>query len=157
MMVAMSTHENSDAAAWGRRLSTAVVMFHEAVGQRLGISGTDQRALALIAHKAPLTAGALAQLTGLTPGAVTGLVDRLERAGYVRRGPDPQDRRRVLIAPAPGEHHDLADVFAELGRDMAACMEKYDERELAVIADYVATTIDVLERRTRELGAAPPG
>jgi DNA-binding MarR family transcriptional regulator len=139
-----------DAAEWGRRLSTAVVMFHEAVGQRLGLSAADQRALALIGRESPLTAGRLAELTGLTPGAVTGLVDRLQGAGHVRRVPDPADRRRVLVSPVAGPPVD-AEAFAELGRDMAAVMATYDARERAVIADYVQKTIDVLERQTRRL------
>jgi DNA-binding MarR family transcriptional regulator len=145
--------EISDPAQWGRRLSAAVVMFHEAVGARLGLSAVDQRALALVRVEAPLTAGRLAQLTGLSPGAVTGLVDRLERAGHVRRGADPSDRRRVLISPVPDSRLEPGDAFAELGRDMATVVAKYDERELAVIADYVKNTIDVLERQTRRLGA----
>src|SRR5699024_4194273 len=62
-------------------LSTAVVLFHEAIAQRLGLSAADLKALGLIMRDGPLTAGALAQRTGLTPGAVTGLVDRLEHAG----------------------------------------------------------------------------
>ncbi|GAA1211040.1 MarR family winged helix-turn-helix transcriptional regulator [Pseudonocardia alaniniphila] len=144
--------EIPDPAEWGRRLSTAVVMFHEAVGTRLGLSAADQRALALVTGEAPMTAGRLAQLTGLTPGAVTGLVDRLERAGHVRRSPDPADRRRVLVVPVRGRRADPGDAFAELGRDMAGFMAKYDEHELAVIADYVRNTIDVLERQTRRLG-----
>lgn len=146
----MTENVGRDAAEWGRRLSTAVVMFHEAVGQRLGLSAADQRALALIRREAPLTAGHLAELTGLTPGAVTGLIDRLQRAGLVQRVPDPADRRRVLVAPVAGPPVD-ADAFAELGRDMAAVMAKYDARERAVIADYVQNTIEVLERQTRRL------
>lgn len=145
--------DGPDAAEWGRRLSTAVVLFHEAVGARLGLSAADQRAMALIEREAPVTAGRLAELTGLTPGAVTGLLDRLERAGYVRRSQDPGDRRRVLVSPAPERRPEVGDAFAELGRDMAAFMADYDERELALIVDYVQNTIAVLERQTRRLGA----
>jgi DNA-binding MarR family transcriptional regulator len=142
-------------ADWGRRLSTAVVLFHEAVGARMGLSAVDQRALALITREAPVTASRLARLTGLTPGAITGLVDRLERAGHVRRSPDPGDRRRVLISPAPGPPPAAGDAFDELGRDMAAVMALYDAHDLAVIADYVRNTVEVLERQTRRLTDQP--
>jgi DNA-binding MarR family transcriptional regulator len=144
---------STDGAEWGRRLSTAVVMFHEALGNRLGLSAVDHRALSLIMRHAPLSAGTLARLTGLTPGAVTGMIDRLERVGYVRRGPDPADRRRILISPALDRENRLTSGYAELGAAMSRFMAKYDEAELAVIADYVANTIDVLEEQTRRLSA----
>jgi DNA-binding MarR family transcriptional regulator len=152
----VSTGESEGPTAeWGRRLSTAVVLFHEALGARMGLSAVDQRALALITREAPVTASRLARLTGLTPGAITGLVDRLERAGHVRRSPDPGDRRRVLIAPAPRPPSATGDAFEALGRDMAAVMKRYDERELAVIADYVRNTVEVLEHQTRRLNDQP--
>lgn len=150
-MVAAQPTDAADAGDWGRRLSTAVVMFHEALGDRLGLSAVDHRALSLVQREGPLTAGRLAELTGLTPGAVTGLVDRLERAGFVRREPDPTDRRRIRIVPVADRHPDYGDAFAELAREMRVFMAKYDERELAVIADYVRNTIEVLERQTRRL------
>lgn len=142
---------------WGRRLSTAVVLFHEAVGHRLGLSAVDHRALTQIHDHAPLTAGTLAQLTGLTPGAVTGLVDRLERAGLVRRNPDPSDRRRILIEPITDAGTGLDEVFGDLGSAMARFMAKYDARELATITDYMRNTIDVLQEQTRRLGTTVEG
>lgn len=139
--------------ASGRRLSTAVVLFHETLGQCLGLSAVDHRALTLILDHAPLTAGTLAQLTGLTPGAVTGLADRLERAGYIRRTPDPRDRRRIVIEPVGDGMTGLDEVFVDLGTAMSKFMAKYDERELATIADYVDNTIEVLQEQTRRLSA----
>ena len=140
-----------DGAALGWELSTAVVLFHEAIGQRLGLSAVEHKALDLITRHGPLTAGALAEHTGLTSGAVTGLVDRLERAGYVRRAPDPADRRRILIAAVPDRRPDLTVVFAELGQEMAGFLARYDERELAAIADWIANTIRALQAQTRRL------
>src|SRR5688500_177457 len=105
-----------DGRDFGRELSTAVVAFHEAVGARLGVTAVDQRALALIAGKGPLSAGELAKEITLTPGAVTGVADRLERAGLVRREPDPGDRRRVVITAIPGA---FGQVFAGLSAAMA--------------------------------------
>ncbi|WP_245788093.1 MarR family winged helix-turn-helix transcriptional regulator [Amycolatopsis marina] len=101
--------------------------FHEAVGTHLGVSAVDQRALAFIAREGPTAAGAVAREIGLTPGAVTGMVDRLERARLVRREPDPADRRRVLITAIPGGTGQVADAFAELGTAMNAVMGRYDE------------------------------
>jgi DNA-binding MarR family transcriptional regulator len=146
-----------DGGDLGRQLSTAVVLFHEAVGQRLGLRALDHRALGMIEREGPLTAGALAELTGLTPGAVTGLVDRLHRLGYVRRVPDPADRRRVLVSADVEARPEHTDAFAGLSRAMGELMAGYDEAERAVIADYVTKTIDILHSQTRRLSESEPG
>ncbi|GLY38079.1 MarR family transcriptional regulator [Amycolatopsis sp. NBRC 101858] len=131
----------------GRELSTAVVAFHEAVGARLGVTAVDQRALAVIAGAGSVSAD-LAKEIGLTPGAVTGLVDRLERAGLAHRAPDPADRRRLVITAAPGA---FGKVFAGLDEAMAKLTARYSPAEQAVIADWVAGTVDVLREQTRRL------
>lgn len=136
-------------AALGRELSTAVVMFHEAVGAHLGVSAGDQRALTLIGREGPLSAGDLAEKTGLTPGAVTGMIDRLERAGLVRREHDANDRRRVLVTATAGR----PDVFGGLAAAMNELTARYDEAELEVIADYLTRTVDILREETRKLTA----
>jgi DNA-binding MarR family transcriptional regulator len=141
----------------GRQLSTAVVAFHEAVGARLGVTAVDQRALALIAGKGPLTAGELAREINLSPGAVTGVADRLERAGLVRREPDPGDRRRVVISAVPGA---FGQVFAGLSTAMDELSARYSPEEQRVIGDWVVRTIAVLQEQTRllaEAGKTAPG
>lgn len=150
------TDRDTAGAELGRELSTAVVMFHEALGQRLGLSAVDQRALGLITRSGPLSGKQLAAETGLTPGAVTGLVDRLERAGYVRRVTDPTDRRRTLISAVLDERNDMTEAFAELSRDMQSLVDRYDEREIAAIVDYLTRTIEVLRRQTRRLSGQEP-
>ncbi|TQM82845.1 DNA-binding MarR family transcriptional regulator [Saccharothrix saharensis] len=142
-----------DGRDFGRELSTAVVAFHEAVGARLGVTAVDQRALALIAGKGPLTAGELAKEINLTPGAVTGVADRLERAGLVRREPDPGDRRRVVITAIPGA---FGRVFAGLSAAMDELSARYTPEEQQVIGDWVVRTIAVLKEQTRLLNG-PPG
>ncbi|CAL9331989.1 hypothetical protein SUDANB95_00088 [Actinosynnema sp. ALI-1.44] len=136
----------------GRELSTAVVAFHEAVGARLGVSAVDQRAHALLAKHGPMTAGELAKLINLTPGAVTGVVDRLEDAGLARRDPDARDRRRVVVQALPGS---FGDAFKELSAAMAELADRYTPEQQQVIGDWVARTIDVLKDQTRRLSAAP--
>lgn len=133
----------------GRELSTAVVMFHEAVGAYLGVSAGDQRALTLIGRHGPMSAGELAERTGLTPGAVTGMIDRLERAGLARRDQDAKDRRRVLVT-ATGHQ---PDVFGDLATAMNTLANRYDEKEMRAIADYLTHTIDILREQTRRLTA----
>src|SRR5271157_5057901 len=82
-----------------RQLATATVMFHQAIADRLGMHVTDHKCLDILVQTGPIPAGALAERTGLTTGAITGVIDRLEKAGFVRRIKDPDDRRRVVIEP----------------------------------------------------------
>ena len=138
-----------EGAALGRELSTAVVMFHEAVGAYLGVSAGDQRALTLIGRHGPMSAGDLAEKTGLTPGAVTGMIDRLERAGLARRDHDAKDRRRVLVT-ATGHQ---PDIFGDLAKAMNDLAKRYTEKELQTIGDYLTRTIDILHDQTRRLAA----
>src|SRR5919201_431152 len=81
----------------GRELSAHTVMFHTAVVQRLHLHVSDHKAFDFILRRGPGSAGELAKITGLTSGAVTGVIDRLEKAGFVERVPDPEDRRKVLV------------------------------------------------------------
>ena len=82
-----------------RETSTVTILFHQAIADRLGMNVTDHKCAGILARSGPITAGELARLTGLTTGAITGVVDRLERAGFVRRARDSSDRRRVIIEP----------------------------------------------------------
>ncbi|WP_245900455.1 MarR family winged helix-turn-helix transcriptional regulator [Prauserella shujinwangii] len=145
------TGEGHRGAELGRELSTAVVMFHEAVGARLGVSAGDQRALALLDRRGPMSAGELAEATGLTPGAITGMIDRLERAGLVRRETDPADRRRVRVSGTGDGAR--SEVFQGLAAAMEAVVSRYDEAEQRVIADYVGRVVEVLREQTRKLTA----
>src|SRR6516162_2668811 len=80
-----------------RRHSTAVVLFHHAVAERLGLGPTDHKCLDLLRERAAMTGSELAAITCLTSGAITGVVARLERAGYLHRKPDPHDGRKQIL------------------------------------------------------------
>lgn len=131
-----------------------MVAFHEAVGAHLGVTAVDQRAYAIVAGDGPMPAGELARRLNLTPGAVTGVADRLERAGLLRRAPDRADRRRVLLSAEPGAYGEL---FAGLGAAMAEMTARYTPGEQAVVADWVAHTVEVLQEQTRVLVERLPG
>lgn len=141
----------------GRELSTAVVLFHEAVGRRLGISGTERKLLDVLDRLGPSTAGELAAHTGLTTGAITGVVDRLVKAGYARRETNPRDRRSVIItlAASPAFQHLGPQVFAPLGQAIAELSAQYRPAELASIASYLAGLSDILREQTARLQAEP--
>src|SRR5258707_10647490 len=80
-----------------RRHSTAVVLFHHAVAERLGLGPSDHKCLDLLRDRGAMAGSDLGAITGLTSGAITGVVARLERAGYLRREPDPHDGRKQIL------------------------------------------------------------
>jgi DNA-binding MarR family transcriptional regulator len=137
----------------GRELSTAVILFHEAIASRLGLSAAEWKCLGLLDQEGPATAGRLAERSGFTTGAITGIVDRLEKAGYVRREPNPKDRRSVIIQPIPSRalREQVTPIFASLGRAMAAVAGRYSDQELAAIQDYLERTIQTLRDETARL------
>ncbi len=133
----------------GRDFIAAVVVFHDLVGRCLGVSATDRKCLDLLS-RGSVTAGELARFTGLTTGAVTGIIDRLVKAGYAERVGDPEDRRRIVVARKPNSRLDtiLPAIFGPLGKDMATVMANYTQREQSVIADFLARTREVLVANT---------
>jgi len=137
----------------GRELSTAIVMFHEAVGKRLGISGTERKLLDVLDRLGPSTAGALAAHTGLTTGAITGVVDRLVKAGYAQRDPNPRDRRSVIVTRIanPASERLAAEVFTPLGQAIADLSTQYQPGELAVISSYLVGLTSILREQTTQL------
>jgi hypothetical protein len=131
------------------------VFFHEAVADRLGLSAADSRALSYLQETGPVPAGMLAELTGLTTGAVTGMIDRLERAGLVRRDRDPEDRRKVIVAPVanPPRAPAAERLFAPLGEAFAVLIARYTNAQLAILVDFVSQASAMLRDQTKVAGA----
>jgi DNA-binding MarR family transcriptional regulator len=126
-------------------------MFHQAVADRLGLNPTDHKCLDLVHRAGGATAGDLAEWTGLTTGAITGLIDRLERAGFVRREDHPGDRRKVVVRVVPERLADVARLFRSLSEGMTELCGRYSEAELRVIADYMSRSADLFRQETRRL------
>jgi DNA-binding MarR family transcriptional regulator len=139
----------------GRELSTRTVLFHAAIAERMGLSQGDHKALDLISDAAklaaPLTAGQLAQASGLTTGAITGLIDRLEKANLVRRAPDPQDRRKVVLEPTRARDDEMLTIFSSISNGMFEITKGYGDAELEIITDYTRRCIELTKLETRRL------
>jgi DNA-binding MarR family transcriptional regulator len=136
----------------GRQHSARVVMFHQAVAERLGLNATDLKCLDLAkGASAALTAGRLAELTGLTTGAITGVVDRLEEAGFVRRQRDPHDRRKVIVEPLIGREGEVAKLFSSLADGVAALCARYSDDELALLVNFLGEADQLLHDETGKL------
>ena len=122
-----------------RELSTRTVIFHHLIGERLGLNPTDHKCLdVIIRNRTPMTASQLAEETGLSTGAITGVVDRLEKAGYVRRKRDQNDRRLVFINPLLDKAMaKLSPIFDPIKQASRSLYSKYSDEELAIILDFV--------------------
>ncbi len=135
----------------GRQLSTATILFHQAIADRLGLNATDHKCLGLLVSKGLITAGELADVTGLTTGAITGVIDRLEAAGFVRREDDPNDRRRVILRVIPKGYREIGRLFESLSEAVNDLGARYSDRELATILDFMNRSSQMLHDETRKL------
>ena len=144
-----------------RTIGAQSVMLGHAVADRVGINSTDLEALDILQMHGPITAGRLAELTGLTTGAITGLVDRLERGGYARRERDPRDRRRVIIRTIPERLREIAPLYESMARATAELLARYGDEELALILDFTAranalTLAEIAKLRAKATPAGSP-
>ncbi len=136
-----------------RDLSTAIITFHEAVSRRLGMTAAERKTLGILGEMGVATPGQLATATGLTTGAITGIVDRLEKAGYARRAPNPDDRRSLLIHALQQDkvRAMLTPIFGSLSAAMADLSARYTPEQLELIHTYLAETTAVLRQETQKL------
>ena len=126
-------------------------LFDATVADAAGMSRTDWRCLDLLGTRGALTAGQLAESMRLTSGAVTGLIDRLEAAGLVRRVRDGGDRRRGIVELSDEVARRAAPVYGPLVRDSDAALEAFTNVEIKTILRYLAVTRAILERHTQRV------
>ena len=137
--------------------TTDGLLFHQAVADRVGLHVTDLRCLNLLAGAGPLTAGELGQRLGLgTTGAVTRMVDRLERAGYVRRQPDPRDRRRVIIQPVPERLAAIAPHYRGMATAWNDLLAAYSDEQLTLFLDLFDSMHQMSQQQLASLDHGPP-
>ena len=142
-----------------RKASAQGTIFAAAVAERAGISGSDMDCMDFLNLEGRMTAGRLAGLTGLTSGAITGVVDRLEKAGFVRRERDESDRRKVFIAPVPERVMEISRFYQLMQRAMEKQAAGYTDAELRLLLRYASESYQSILTATTELkdmmGASP--
>jgi DNA-binding MarR family transcriptional regulator len=139
-----------------RSFGAATAQFNGAVAERLGVGSTDQKCLEIVQQQGgSATPGLLAEHTGLTSGAITAVLDRLEKAGFVRRDKDPGDRRQVVVRLAPERAPEISALFEPLRRGWRELCGRRGDKELAVIAEFLQQATALLHKEAGELRGAP--
>jgi len=136
-----------------REMSIETTMFHQAIADVLGLHITDHKSLDLIHRFGSMPAGKLAELTGLTTGAVTGIIDRLEKVGYVKRTNDPKDRRRTIIESTKNRKLEkkIEAIFMPLHERIYKLLSLYSDGELAFLLNVMTELIENTHRESKRL------
>jgi len=132
------------------RWQDATQKYDEAVGEIFGLSAAERLCLSFL-WPDPQTASAIARQIRLTPAAVTALIDRLEKRGFVRRKSDPNDRRKVLVEAAEATLRITEEAYLPMRDAGAEALAKYSEADLQVVANVLSDSLAIQEEMTRKL------
>jgi DNA-binding MarR family transcriptional regulator len=133
------------------------IQMHEAIARKAGLSGTDHKYLGFIIEKGQMTAGELASLTGLTTGAVTGLIDRFEKKNLVKRRFAANDRRKVIIEPVTENIMPLfVPLYADFRKKSEELLASFSDNEIKIIENYFSKAIEIMEETTTQLSNTQP-
>jgi DNA-binding MarR family transcriptional regulator len=130
-------------------------LLDDAAAELLGINRTDHRCIDILERSGPMTAGDLASASGLTTGAITVVLDRLERSGYARRVRDTDDRRRVLVELTAKTQREIERVYGPMTEAYTALMERYTTEQLMLILDYVSAGRELGLQQLKRVRALP--
>ncbi|MFD7974902.1 MarR family winged helix-turn-helix transcriptional regulator [Streptomyces sp. NPDC059071] len=146
-----STAGGTDEHEVFRQYLDAVGLQGLAAAEAAGLHTSEWYALSLIAFHGGLASGELAARTGLTTGATTRLIDRLEKAGFARRAADPRDRRRVIVEPVPDALERVEEVVGPARRHLAEVLAHYTPEQRALLFDYFARAAPAFRAATEEI------
>jgi DNA-binding MarR family transcriptional regulator len=133
-----------------REFIAGSIMYNQQVADRVGLRLTDMQCINVLDLMGPSTPGELARSTGLTTGGVTVMLDRLEKGGYVKRVPNPRDRRSVLVRLNPTKLKKMRAFYGEINERMVALLDETPDRELRSV-------VDLFSRMNASRTAGPDG
>jgi DNA-binding MarR family transcriptional regulator len=134
-----------------RALSIQLSLLNHQVGRRIELRDVDLDCLDLVHRNGPLSPSALARRAGLHPATLTGVLDRLERTGWITRERDPADRRAVLVRAQRERGAEIFQLYAGMNRSLDAICAEYEYRELELLAGFLSRTIDAGQAATDRL------
>ncbi|UMQ42326.1 MarR family transcriptional regulator [Chryseobacterium sp. Y16C] len=135
-----------------REFSTVTVLMHQAIAQKAGLVGTDHKYIDLLLQHGSMTAGQLAELSGITTGAVTAMIDRLEKSKLVKRERQTDDRRKVLVVLDQEEAFKrIGPAFMTMQEDLKQLYNDFTETELATVEKYLKAAIEFSNKQIRNL------
>ena len=137
-----------------RDLDAELSLLNQRISGHLDLKGTDLQCLDLIDSRGPLSPSALARLAGLHPATITGVIDRLERGGWIVRERDPSDRRGVVLQPVPGRRADVLRLASGMNAQVAKICASYSSYELELIAMFLRRTADAGRTAAAQLDAS---
>ena len=143
---------NDEIRKLSQQYAYASIQMHEAVARRAGLPGTDHKYLGFLMQKGQMTAGELSTLTGLTTGAVTGLIDRFEKKKLVKRVYADGDRRKVIIEPNTKNIMTLlVPLYKDFRNESDKLMASFSGKELKVLESYFSKAIEIMRGATSGL------
>ena len=137
------------AAAW--EYGVSLVLFRNAIGRKLGLNVTDPECLSLLSIRGVSTPTELARYTGLTTGSTTAMLDRLERANFIRRKPNPKDRRGILVEINKKYTETVGPMVAGIQKAHHELLASYSDKELEIIADFLTRFTENVTEHTRKI------
>ena len=152
----MTEKKNKDAIVYGlmtatRRLTRSSLMLQYAIAEKMNLNPTDAECIDFLIEMGPSTAGDLAKVTRLTTGAITSVIDRLQKAGFVKRENDPHDRRKVIITFIPKKHGKAKQYYAAMAKDVYELFSDYTESKLKLLIQHSDALTAIFQKHAEKV------
>ena len=152
----MAIEKNSDAAVYDlmmsiRKLTRSSLMLQQAIAEIMNLNATDAECIDFLSEMGPSTAGDLAKTTRLTTGAVTSVIDRLEKAGLVKRKNDPHDRRKVIIHIIPKKHEKAKRLYAAMAKDVYDHLSGFNNQKLKLLRHHSDALTGIFQKHAEKI------
>lgn len=134
-----------------RKLTRSSLMLQYAIAEKMKLNASDAECIDFLMEMGPSTAGDLAKVTRLTTGAITNVIDRLEKAGFVKRESDPHDRRKVIIRYIPKKHEKTKQYYDAMGADVHELFSAYDESKLKFLLEHSDSLTGIFQKHAEKI------
>jgi len=157
----MNTKNNSNSSLYELMLAVknftrSTLILQHVIADDMGLNVTDAECIDFLQEMGPSTAGDLAKATRLTTGAITNVIDRLEKAGFVKRAPDPDDRRKVIVSFLPKKHSRAKKNYTALADKVEKLFSRYDEHQLKFLLRYTQELTEIYQTQIMTIEKSGP-